>query len=93
MLEVEVDEGGGQLGPEGSGQIHLVSLQHVVDVPGRPLGHGPKIIVTFRGEDNILKDIFIYKRIHFYLPVNCRIGKRFSYIFFRPSANRVKKNT
>ena len=80
MLEVEVDEGGGQLGPEGSGQIHLVSLQHVVDVPGRPLGHGPKIIVTFRGEDNIFREYFHLQKNTLISP--SRIGKRFSYIFF-----------
>ena len=50
MLEVEVEEGGGQLGAEGRGQIHLVALQHVVDVPCRPLGHGPierELLVPF----------------------------------------------
>ncbi len=41
MLEEEVEDGGGDLGANGGAQIHLVALQHVLNVAGPPVCHGP----------------------------------------------------
>ncbi len=42
MLEEEVEDGGGDLGANGGAQIHLVALQHVLNVAGPPVCHGPE---------------------------------------------------
>ncbi len=41
MLEEEVEDGGGNLGANGGAQVHLVALQHVLNVAGPPVRHGP----------------------------------------------------
>jgi hypothetical protein len=42
VLEEEVEDGGGDLGANGGAQIHLVALQHVLNVAGPPVCHGPE---------------------------------------------------
>ena len=41
MLEVEVHEAGRELGADQGGQVHLVALEHVLDVAGLPLSDDP----------------------------------------------------
>jgi hypothetical protein len=41
VLEEEVEDGGGDLGANGGAQVHLVALQHVLNVAGPPVCHGP----------------------------------------------------
>jgi hypothetical protein len=42
VLEEEVEDGGGDLGANGGAQVHLVALQHVLNVAGPPVCHGPE---------------------------------------------------